>query len=150
MCQEANRNRNMSRKSASVFIITAALLATSSALAQKRPYNELMKEVASTFASLRKNLDASSATVAAATAADAAKLEGLFRETETFWTQFKTKDAIDAAKGAREEAAAVAASAKAGNLEKARTAYTGIGKYCTACHNLHREQMPDKTYRIKP
>jgi cytochrome c556 len=136
----------MSRKFASVLILTAALLAASNVLAQKRPYNELMREVASTFASLRKNLDTSSA----ATAADAAKLENLFRETETFWTQFKTKDAIDAAKGAGEAAAAVAASAKAGNIQNAQTAYAGIGKYCTACHNSHREQMPDKTYRIKP
>jgi cytochrome c556 len=137
----------MNRSVAIIFIVTAALVAASNGFAQKKPHNELMKEVASTFASLRKNLDASSAATAAA---DASKLEALFRETEAFWTPFKTKDAIEAAKGAAEAASAVAASAKAGNTQKAQTAYAGIGKYCTACHNAHREQLPDKTYRIKP
>jgi cytochrome c556 len=130
-----------------VVIAAAGLLAASNGFAQKKPYDQLMKEIGSTFASLRKNLDASAAATAVE---DATKLEGLFRETEAFWTAFKTKDAIDAAKGAREAASAVAASAKAGSIPKAQTAYAGIGKYCTACHNAHREQMPDKTYRIKP
>jgi hypothetical protein len=137
----------MHHKFAVTIIFVAAVLAAANASAQNRPYNELMKEISSTFASLRKNLDASSAATAAA---DASKLESLFRETEAFWTPFKTKDAIEAAKGAADAASGVAAAAKAGNIQKAQTSYAGIGKFCTACHNAHREQMPDKTYRIRP
>ena len=77
--------------------IACAGLLSSPAAAQKRPYDLLMKDVASTFDSLRKDLDGGNVATAAA---DAARLERLFRETEEFWTPFKTIDAIDAAKGA--------------------------------------------------
>src|SRR5437879_10400681 len=58
-------------------------------LGQNRPYDQIMKEVGPAYANLKKNLDASAF---AAAAQDAAKLEALFRETENFWTPFKTKD----------------------------------------------------------
>jgi cytochrome c556 len=122
-------------------------LLRSTAAAQKRPYDLVMKEVGSTFDSLRMDLDGGNTATAAA---DAAKLERLFRETEEFWTPFKTRDAIEAAKGAREAAGAVAAAAKDKDLPKAKTAASGLGRFCGACHNSHREQMPDKSYRIKP
>ena len=115
--------------------------------AQARRYDLIMKDVASTFDTLRKNLDGGNGTAAAA---DAGKLERLFRETEDFWTPFKTKDALDAARGARESSVAVAAAVKENDLQKAKTAATGLGRFCGACHNSHREQMPDKSYRIKP
>ena len=138
----------MNRQLALIVIVVAGIFAGNAAFAQqKRPYNELMKDVAATYASVKKNLDASAAPAAAA---DAAKLEGLFKDTETFWAQFKTKDALDAAKGAQAAAAAIVAAAKANSIQKAQASYTGVGKFCAACHNSHREQMPDKSYRIKP
>ena len=73
-----------------------------------------MKDVASTVDSLRNGLNASNL---AASAADAETLERLFQETEAFWTAFKTKDAIGAAKGARETAGAIADVAKAKDLQ---------------------------------
>src|SRR5688572_16897310 len=63
--------------------------------ALKRPYDVLMKDVASTVGSLRKNLDGGDL---AAAAVDSKKLEALFRDVEDFWTPFKTKDAMDAAR----------------------------------------------------
>ncbi len=138
----------MSRQFAVLIIIVAAVLASGASFAQqKRPYDQLMKDVQATYASVKKNLDASAG---AAAAADAAKLEGLFKETETFWAQFKTKDALDAAKTAQLGAAAIGAAAKGNNIQKAQASYTAVGKSCAACHNSHREQMPDKSYRIKP
>ena len=128
-------------------VIAIAGLLGSPAAAQKRPYDLVMKDVGSTFDSLRKDLDGGNV---AAAAADATKLERLFRETEEFWTPFKTRDAIDAAKGAREASGAVAAAAKSKDLPKAKTAVSGLGRFCGTCHNSHREQMPDKSYRIKP
>jgi hypothetical protein len=133
-----------------IVIGAAAVLAAANLLAQqpqKRPYDQLMKDVAATYASVKKNLDASAGPAAAA---DAAKLESLFKDTEAFWAQFKTKDAIDAAKSGQQGAAAIAAAAKANNIQKAQASYTAVGKFCTACHTSHREQMPDKSFRIKP
>src|SRR5262245_25533709 len=138
----------MTRHIAWMLILSAGVCAATASFAQqKRPYDELMKDVAATYASVKKNLDAN---VAPAAATDAAKLQSLFKETEDFWVQFKTKDALDAAKSAQDAAAAIGAAAKANNIQKAQTSYNGVGKFCNACHTSHREQMPDKSYKIKP
>ena len=138
----------MNRKFVIVIILFAGLTAAGLSVAQqKRPYDQVMKEIQTTFASLRKNLDASAV---AAVVEDATKLEGLFAETHAFWTPFKTKDALDAAKAGKDASAAVAAAARNNDVKKAQGAYNGIAKNCTGCHNSHREQMPDKSYRIKP
>src|SRR5437016_4269172 len=138
----------MSRQLAWAVILAAAILAAGASFAQqKKPYNELMKDIAATYASVKKNLDASAAPAAAA---DAAKLQALFKDTEDFWSQFKTKDALDAAKGAQDAAGAIVTAAKANNIQKAQASYSGVGKFCNGCHTSHREQMPDKSYKIKP
>lgn len=61
----------MSRRIAVVVILIAALLAATTIFAQQRAYNLIMKDVGATFASLKKNLDASG--VAAAPAAPAGR-----------------------------------------------------------------------------
>jgi cytochrome c556 len=135
---------------ATSFVMAIVVLATvwiAATSAQTRPYNVIMKDVASAFGGLRKAVDASDLSAASD---NAARLERLFKETEDFWTRFKTRDAIDAAKGARELSASIVNAAAAKDLQKARTAAGGLGKFCAACHDSHREQMPDKTYRIRP
>jgi cytochrome c556 len=142
--------RDFHMRNAVILIGVAAVFAAANLAGQqpqKQPYDQLMKDVAAAYASVKKNLDAGAGPAAAA---DAAKLEGLFKETEAFWTQFKTKDALDAAKGAQQGAAAIAAAARANNIQKAQASYAGVGKFCAACHTSHREQMPDKSFRIKP
>ena len=106
-----------------------------------------MKEVAAASDALRRSLDANNGDAAAA---EADRLARLFQELEDFWSAFRTKDAIDAAKGARELSATVAAAARARDLPRAKKEVSGLGRFCTTCHNSHREQMPDKTYRIRP
>jgi cytochrome c556 len=101
---------------------------------QKRPYSELMKDISVTYASVKKNLDANAAP---AVAADAAKLQALFKDTEDFWAVFK-KNALDAAEGAQDAAGAIAAAAKANSMQKAQASYNGVGKFCNACHTSHR------------
>src|SRR5437773_384193 len=49
----------MSRRIALTVILIAALLAATTVFAQQRPYNQIMKDIQSTFASLKKSLDAS-------------------------------------------------------------------------------------------
>lgn len=133
----------MSRKIAIAIILISAI----TLFAQKRPYDQVMKDIGPTFASLKKNLDSNAFPAAAQ---DAAKLESLFKETENFWTPFKTKDALDFSKGAATASSAVAAAATEMNSQKAQAAYGSIGKYCKGCHDSHRELMPDKSFRIKP
>jgi cytochrome c556 len=128
-------------------VVAVVIAAVGTAAAQTRPYNAIMKDVAAASGALRKSVEASDFT---ASAEQARQLEQLFKETETFWTKFRTKDAIDAAAGARELSASIAAAAAAKDAPKMKTAVSGLGRFCTTCHDSHRELMPDKTYRIRP
>src|SRR6266403_2807994 len=137
----------MNRQLVLTIIVIAAVCAGASAFAQQhRPYNEIMKDVGATFASLKKNLDANSA---ASAAEDAAKLEGLFTETEAFWAPLNTKDAVGFAKSAREASAAVAAAAKNNDLKAAQASAAAVQKACGLCHFAHREET-SKGFLIKP
>ena len=128
-------------------IVIVGVLAGPTAFAQQhRPYNQIMKDVGTTFASLKKNLDSNSATAAAQ---DAARLEGLFTETEAFWAPLDTKDAVNAAKRARDAAAAVAAAARSNDLKAAQASYSVIQKSCANCHFTHREET-GKGFLIRP
>src|SRR5215467_7138148 len=114
-----------------VFVLIAACGTMGAAIAlsaQNRPYDQVMKEVAPAYASLKTHLDSQAF---ASAAEDAAKLDRLFKETENFWTPFKTKDALDFAKSAQ-------------------TASAAIRKSCKNCHDSHHESMPDKSFKIKP
>jgi cytochrome c556 len=130
-----------------VLIVAITTAASNLASAQARPYDVIMKDVASAFDALRKSVEASDF---AGSAEHSQRLERLFKETEDFWTKFRTKDAIDAAVGAKELSASIAAAANAKDAQKMKTAAGGLGKFCTSCHDSHREQMPDKSYRIRP
>jgi len=133
-----------------VFVLIAACGTMAAAIAlsaQNRPYDQVMKEVAPAYASLKTHLDSQAF---ASAAEDAAKLDRLFKETENFWTPFKTKDALDFAKNAQTASQNASAAAKEMNAQKAQAAYATIGKSCKGCHDSHRESMPDKSFKIKP
>ena len=136
----------MNRQFVLIIIVIAGVLGGASASAQQRSYDQVMKEIGATFASLKSKLDANSA---AAAVEDAAKLEGLFKEIEGWWAPLKTKDALRYAKFAEDSAAAVGAAAKGNDIGKAKASYAGIQKSCAACHFTHREDT-GKGYLIKP
>src|SRR2546425_9258639 len=122
----------MNRQFILITIVIAGVFAAGMASAQQhRPYDQIMKDVGATFASLRKNLDANGA---AAAAEDAAKLERLFTETEAFWAPLNTGDAVGFAKSAREASAAVGAAAKKNDIKAAQASIAGVQKACTLCH----------------
>ena len=136
----------MNRQSALIIIIGAGLFAGAAAFAQSRPYNQVMKDIGPTFASLKKNLDSNSAD---AVLQDAGKLEELFKETEAFWTKFNTKDAVDHAKNAQKAFAEISAKTKSNDMKAAQKAYGTIGSICGDCHFSHREDT-GKGFVIKP
>ena len=137
----------MNRHSVLILIVIAAVFAGATLWAQQpRAHNLIMKDVQATFANLKKNLDANSA---AAAADDAAKLEGLFKETQAFWTPLNTKDAMNFAKEAADAAAVVGAAAKGNDIKMAQTSYSKIQPNCAGCHFSHREET-GKGFAIKP
>jgi hypothetical protein len=137
----------MSRRFHLIALAAVVVVAVATAFAQQhRPYNQVMKDVGTTFASLKKSLDSNSA---AAAAADAAKLEGLFTETEAFWAPLDTQDAVKFATAARAAASAVGTAAKSNDMKAAQASYSAIQKNCANCHFAHREDT-GKGFLIRP
>ena len=141
----AHLKEAMNRQVALSIIVLTWILGAITLLAQK-PYNQLMKEIAPTFAALKKDLDSNSADAAVE---DAGKLEKLFKQTEEFWAQYNTKDAVDHAKSAQKAFADIATKAKSNDINGAQKAYGTIGSICGDCHFSHREDT-GKGFVIKP
>ena len=138
----------MNRKSFLLAIVIAAVVAGATAFAQQqhRAYNLIMKDVAPTFANLKKNLDAMDG---AAAAQDAATLQGLFSEVEGFWAPLDTQDAVGFAKKAQEAATAVGTASKANDMKAALVSYAAVQRTCGSCHTAHRDQT-QAGFSIKP
>jgi cytochrome c556 len=105
-----------------------------------------MRDIAPLFSQLKQNLDAKQAE---AVAQDAAKLAALFKEIETFWTPLKSNVAIKAAKDMQDIADKIAAASMS-DIAQANALYETAGGKCKTCHDRHRTQLPDGSYRILP
>ena len=117
-------------------------------LAQQPPQDlsPIMKDVQATQTSLRMNLMNNAAEDVAK---DAAKLQDDFTKAMGFFKAMKAQDAVDAAKANVDAAGEIVKAAKANNLEAAKAPAGTIQKSCKGCHDIHREQLPDKTYKFK-
>jgi cytochrome c556 len=117
--------------------------------AQQAPPTDLspiMKDVGATQNKLRMDLMSGNA---ADVAADAEKLQGLFRQAGGFFKAQKAQDAADWAKANVQSAGEVMKAAKSNNLDAAKAPAGEIQKSCKNCHDVHREQLPDKTFKFK-
>ncbi|HEY2381180.1 MAG TPA: hypothetical protein VGK48_08345 [Terriglobia bacterium] len=124
------------------------LAAVAFTLAAQAPtdLSPVMKDVAATQRKMGMDMMAGSA---ADVAADAQKLEQDFTQAEGFFKAMKAQDAVDAAKKNVEAAGEVMKAAKGGNLDAAKAPAKMLQGSCKACHDVHREAMPDKTFKFK-
>jgi len=106
----------------------------------------IMKDIQATQGSMRMNMMNGAA---ADVAKDAEKLQSNFTKAMGIFKALKAQDAVDAAKANADAAAEIVKAAKAGNLEAAKAPATTIQKSCKGCHDVHRETLPDKTYKFK-
>jgi cytochrome c556 len=106
----------------------------------------IMKDVAATNNKLRMDMMANSA---ADVAADAQKLQQDFTQAMGFFKAMKAQDAVDASKANVDAAGELLKAAKANNMDAAKAPAGTIAKSCKGCHDIHREQLPDKTYKFK-
>ena len=132
----------------SVLIGICMLVALALTLVAQGPtdLSPIMKDVAATSTSLRMNLMNNAAEDVAK---DAAKLQQDFTQAQGFFKAMKAQDAVDAAKVNVDAAGEVVKAVKVNNLEAAKAPAGTIQKSCKACHDVHREQLPDKTYKFK-
>ena len=132
----------------SVVIGLCAIVAVALNLTAQAPRTELppiMKDIQAGNTALTAAITAGNAADAAT---QAAKMETYFKEAEAIFTK---EGVAPAAKMAKEIAAAAsdfAKTAKAGTVPDAAKVKASIGK-CKDCHAAHREQLPDKTYKLK-
>ena len=135
-------------RKASVLIGICLLAAVAFALAAQAPtdLSPIMKDVAATQQKMGMDMMAGSA---ADVAADAQKLQQDFTQAQGFFKAMKAQHAVDAAKGNADAAGLIMKAAKANNLDDAKAPAKTIKGSCKACHDVHREQLPDKTYKFK-
>jgi cytochrome c556 len=87
--------------------------------------------------------------VAADVQRDAEKLQTNFTKAMGIFKALKSQDAVDRAKANVDAAGEIIKAAKANNMEAAKASAGTIQKSCKGCHDVHREQLPDKTYKFK-
>lgn len=129
------------------FVLALAL----SLMGQARTLDTIMKEIQPVWATPATGLNANlnSATPDyAKVAADAAKLEALFKEAEGEFNKLKMTDAASKAKGAAEASGKLAAEAKTGKVADAK-AHTAALNQCKACHSQYREPDPAGGFKVK-
>ena len=132
----------------SVLIGICMLVALALTLVAQAPtdLSPIMKDVAATQTSMRMNMMNNAA---ADVAKDAAKLQDDFTKAMGFFKAMKAQDAVDMAKANVDASGEIVKAAKANNLDAAKAPATTIQKSCKACHDVHREQLPDKTFKFK-
>jgi len=135
-------------RKASLLIGICMLAAVAIALAAQAPtdLSPIMKDVAATQNKMRMDMMAGNG---ADVAADAQKLQQNFTQAMGFFKAKGAQDAVDLAKANVEAAGEIAKAAKANNLDAAKAPANEIQKSCKSCHDVHREQLPDKTYKFK-
>src|SRR5262245_24728383 len=122
------------------FVLALALTVTGQA---PRDIDAIMKEVGPIAQGLGAKINGGDT---AGVAADAAKLEALFKEAQNFFAKEKIADAEGWAKSSAEAAGKAAKDAKAGTVDKAQK---NLGINCKQCHDVHREKNPDGTFKLK-
>lgn len=129
-----------------VLLFTAMAAFATIPQASEADYEAAMKKVLPTQGSLKKGIEAKDAE---AVKKDAAVLEAVFKTSEEFWKARKAQDAIDLSVQAKAGAAEIAKLAGAGEWDKIPDAQKKVGSTCMACHNAHREKLPEGGYKIK-
>jgi cytochrome c556 len=124
------------------------LVAVGLTLAAQAPtdLSPIMKDVAATQNKMGMDMMAGSA---ADVAADAQKLQQDFTQAQGFFKAMKAQDAVDASKANADAAGEIVKAAKANNLDAAKAPAKTIKGSCKACHDVHREALPDKTFKFK-
>lgn len=132
----------------SVLIGLCVLVALALTLLAQAPtdLSPIMKDVAATQNKMRMDMMSGAA---ADVAADAQKLQQDFTQAMGFFKAMKAQDAVDMAKANADKAGEIVKAAKANNLDAAKAPAGEIQKSCKACHDVHRETLPDKTYKFK-
>jgi len=121
--------------------------AAAPAITSEEDYSKTMKEVQQNNMTLGKALGA--APMEADATAAATRLEALFTDVQAYWQTKKTEDATMFATNAVAAAQAIQKAVAAHDMAAANAALMTLRQQCAGCHKEHREQNPDKTFKMK-
>ena len=124
-----------------VVVATAAILSAQTRTEEE--YDKLMKAVGAANGVMAK------ATDGATVAAEAKKLQALFKDAAGFWTARKNKEAADWAASAMTHAAEIEKAATANNMDGVAAHRKELGAVCQTCHKANREKT-ETGFRIRP
>lgn len=85
----------------------------------------------------------------AAVATNAKAIEAALASVEGFWTARKDAEAVKMSAASRTAVLAVAKAAEGKDAAAVGEATKAMFGTCKGCHDVHREQLPDKSYKIK-
>jgi uncharacterized protein YcnI len=109
-------------------------------------YAKAMKEIGPAFSALQRDN-------AAMNHPDGIKqaqlLSDRFKDVQAYWEAKKVNDAVTAAKNAVAAADATVKASTAMDMTALTSEQQKLQASCQACHQAHREQLPDKSYKIK-
>jgi hypothetical protein len=113
---------------------------------EENAFDGIMKQVSPAFTALNQAITATSGDQVRAKVVE---LHKLFGDTQTFFTNRKTTDAIGWAGDAAKLTQDIDQAATAGKWDDAKAAATKLNGLCGSCHAAHRERQDDGSYRVK-
>jgi hypothetical protein len=117
------------------------------AITSEEDYSKTMKDVAQNNMAMRKAIGATPSEADAAAAAT--RLQALFKDVQAYWEDKKVEDATTFARNAGAAAQSISTALAAHDMAAANTAAGTLAQQCAGCHKEHREQLPDKTFKMK-
>ena len=138
------------RKSTIIAVLAAAFIAPTlhAADVTEAEYQKAMKDVLAGAQAIGKALKEGngdlSGAVAGAKAVDAA-----LASLDSFWAARKDAEAQKMNTATRDAAKAVVKAAESKDAVATEEARKALQGSCRPCHDAHREQLPDKSYKIK-
>jgi cytochrome c556 len=129
--------------STALVVAFASAAVLSAQVKTEEDYDKLMKAVGAANGAIAK------ATDGATVAAEAKKLQALFKDAQGFWAAHKNKEAADWSATAMTHAAAIEKAASANNMDGVGAARKELGGVCATCHKANREKT-ETGFRIRP
>lgn len=138
------------RKLTIVAVLAAALItpAVHAADVTEADYQKAMKETLAGMQAVGKTMREATGDLSGAVAG-AKAIDAALASIDSFWVARKDSEAVAMNTAARAAAMAVVKAAEANDAAATAAAMKDMQATCKACHDVHREQLPDKTYRIK-
>lgn len=137
------------RKFTIIAVMAAAFIAPAvhAADVTEADYQKAMKDVLAGMQASGKAIK--EATDLSPVVAGAKSIDTALASIDSFWAARKDAEAVKMNAASRAAAAALGKAAASKDVAATGEAMKALQGTCKACHDVHREQLPDKTYKIK-